>query len=388
MIRIPRRPLATAVAAALLLAAFAPVASAQDAQPGQVVRPANERSMSDLNNDQRQDKLDRRERDSRRNKDKDKTPQLYPAATREAPKASAGGKVLKELQAMQKLVDEKDNAGAIAKAEQIVAMSDANAYAKSYAYVSAGNAAADMGDDAKAVEYFKKAVEADGLDNNGHYASMHNLAAMQYGNDDKAGALATLDRFLAETKTEKPEDLSFRAALLADLGRTDEAVAAYKALLAKNPDDKRILMNAVAALQGADKFDEANALLGDAYKRGMLTESRELRALYIGYMNADRWDDARKVIEDGVGKGILQPGPDLSRDYQILAQNAFAEDKIALATELYRKAAPMAADGEAYLNLAKVLEYDGKKSEAKAAAQQALDKGVKKPEDAKRILGR
>ena len=59
-----------------------------------------------------------------------------------------------------------------------------------------------------------------------------------------------------------------------------------------------------------------------------------------------------------------------------------------VAIELYTKAAPMAADGEAYLNLAKVLEYNGKKADAKAAAQKALDKGVKKPDEARNILSR
>src|SRR5690606_7330265 len=271
---------------------------------------------------------------------------------------------------------------------EIAAMSEAGAYEKSFAYSMAGNAAAEQDDQAKAAGYFSKAVEANGLDNDSHYNTMYNLAVIQYGDEQYADALATLDRFLAETRSAKPEHKAFRAGILASMDRNEEAAAAYKELVAQNPDDKRILMNAVSALQGADKFDEASALLGEAYNRGMLTESRELRALYVGYMNADRWDDARKVIEYGAGKGILQPGPDLARDYQILAQNAFAEDKIALATEMYRKAAPMAADGEAYLNLAKVLEYDGKKNEAKAAAQQALDKDVKKPEDAKRILGR
>ncbi len=164
--------------------------------------------------------------------------------------------------------------------------------------------------------------------------------------------------------------------------------AVYRDLIARNPADKRILMNAVAALQNADKFDQANALLEDAYKRGMLTEERELRALYIGYMNASRWDDTQKVIDAGVASGVLKAGPDLARDYQVLAQNAYADDKIALAVDLYGKAAPMAADGEAYLNLAKVLEYGGKKAEAKAAAQKALDKGVKKPDEAKGILSR
>ena len=105
-------------------------------------------------------------------------------------------------------------------------------------------------------------------------------------------------------------------------------------------------------------------------------------------MNDDRWADAQKVMEDSLAKGILQPGPDLARDYQVLAQNAYVEDKIPLAISLYEKAAPMAADGEAYLNLAKVLDFDGKKTAAKAAAQKALDKGVKKPEEAKALLAR
>ena len=217
---------------------------------------------------------------------------------------------------------------------------------------------------------------------------MYNQAVIQFGYENYAGALATIERFLAETKSDKPEHLGFRAGILANLNRNEEAAAIYKDLVAKNPTDKRILMNAVAALQNADKFDQANVRLEDAYKRGMLTESRELRALYIGYMNAQRWVDTQKVIEDGLAKGILQPGPELARDYQVLAQNAYVDDKIALAIELYGKAAPMAADGEAYLNLAKVLEYSGKKADAKAAAQKALDKGVKKPDEARNILSR
>ena len=83
---------------------------------------------------------------------------------------------------------------------------------------------------------------------------------------------------------------------------------------------------------------------------------------------------------------IPASGPALARDYQVLAQNAYVDDKVALAIDLYSKAAPMAADGEAYLNLAKVLEYSGKKADAKAAAQKALDKGVKKPDEARNIV--
>ena len=47
----------------------------------------------------------------------------------------------------------------------------------------------------------------------------------------------------------------------------------------------------------------------------------------------------------------------------------------------------MAADGEAWLNLAMLLNDQGKTGEARTAAQAALDKGVKKPEKARSILG-
>jgi tetratricopeptide (TPR) repeat protein len=375
-----RRPLATSIAAALALALLAPAANAQQ-DPTATTRTKTMREQRA----ERMAELGKGKEDAKQAEDK---PAAYPNATRTQPDAKSSGKMIKNLQGLQELFEKQDMAGVIARAEEIVAMPSANAYDKSFAYSLAANAAADQDDQAKAAEYFRKAVDANGLDNDSHYTTMFNLAVIQFGLEKYAEALATVDRFLAESKSEKPEHQSFRAGILANLERHDEAAAIYKDLIAKNPNDKRILMNAVAALQNADKQDQANALLEDAYKRGMLTESRELRALYIGYMNASRWDDTQKVIDAGVSKGVLQPGPDLARDYQILAQNAYADDKIPLAIDLYGKAAPMAADGEAYLNLAKVLEYSGKKAEAKAAAQKALDKGVKKPEEAKGILSR
>jgi len=374
-----RHPLTVALTLALGLLVASPMAVAQD--PTATTRTKSMR-------EQRAERLAELGKGKEEAKQAEQKPAMFPNATRVAPEAKASGKMVKNLQALQDLYEKQDMAGVIAKADEVAGMPAAGAYEKSYAYSLAGNAAADLDDQAKAADYFAKAIAANGLDNDSHFNTMYNLAVIQYGNDKYAEALATIDRFLAETKSEKPEHQGFRAGVLANLDRNDEAAAIYKGLVAKNPTDKRVLMNAVAALQGADKFDQANLLLEDAYKRGMLTETRELRALYVGYMNAQRWADAQKVIEDGVAKGLLQSGPDLARDYQVLAQNAYVDDKVALAIDLYGRAAPMAADGEAYLNLAKVLEYSGKKADAKAAAQKALDKGVKKPDEARNILSR
>lgn len=370
-----RRPLFLAIATstALGLLTFSSVVSAQASQS---LRENEQRARG-----QASDKDEVKEAQQGK-------PAAYPNATRKSPEVKVTPKMGKHLQVLQQSYDKEDWAGVVEKATEIGEMADASAYAKAFAYSMAGNAAANEDDQAKAEQFFAKAVAADGLDNDGHFSVMYNLAVTQFGEEKYEAALATLDRFLTETKSDKADQLAFRAGILANLDRYSEAAAIYRDLLAKNPTDKRVLMNAVAALQNGEKYDEANLLLEDAYKRGMLTESRELRSLYIGYMNTQRWNDAQKVIEDGLAKGVLQAGPDLARDYQVLAQNAYQDDKMPLAIELYSKAAPMAADGEAYLNLAKVLDYAGKKAEAKAAAKQALEKGVKKPEDANRILAR
>jgi len=377
MIQFQQRHLGIALSAVLGLIVLAPVAEAQQQTASPSMREQRAKRLAELG----------------KTKEEAKNPEatqsaLYPNASRVSPEVTASAKMVKNLEALQALYEAQDMPGVIAKAEEIVTMPAANAYEKSYAYSIAANAAADQDDQTKAAEYFRKAIDANGLENDSHLTTMFNLAVIQFRLDRHPDALATIDRFLAESKSDKPEHQGFRAGILANVDRHDEAATIYKDLVAKNPADKRLLMNAVAALQGADKFDQANVLLADAYTRGMLTESRELRALYVGYMNSQRWDEARKVIDDGVAKGVLQAGPDLARDYMVLAQNAYVDDKVALAAELYAKAAPMASDGEAYLNLAKVLEFSGKKADAKTAAQKALDKGVKKPDEAKGILSR
>ena len=375
-----RRPLVVALSATLGMSLLVPVAQAQQSQTSSM-RDADQRARG-MNSGS-----DAASEKHSSGKDESK-PALYPNATRKPSEIKVSPKMSKQLQALQKLYEKDDWAGVMAKADEISAMSDATPYDKAFVSSMAGNAAANANDQGKASDYFAKAVAADGLDNDGHFSVMYNLAVTQYGLEKYTDALATIDKFLSETHSSKPEHLAFRAGILAALDRYEEAAVIYKQLVATNPSDKRLLMNAVAALQNGSKFDEANALLEQAYQRGMLTEPRELRALYIGYMNAQRWKEAQKTIEDGVAKGILQSGPDLARDYQILAQTAYSNDNMPLAIEMYKRAAPMAADGEAYLNLAQVLDMDGKKAEAKAAAKSALDKGVKKPEDAKRILAR
>jgi Flp pilus assembly protein TadD len=96
-----------------------------------------------------------------------------------------------------------------------------------------------------------------------------------------------------------------------------------------------------------------------------------------------REKDVISVINEGMQKGALKPD---YQTYLALAQSYYYSEQIPQAIENWQKAAPLSKDGETYLNLARVLWQEGRTAEAKQAAQQALAKGVKKPEDAKKII--
>ena len=129
------------------------------------------------------------------------------------------------------------------------------------------------------------------------------------------------------------------------------------------------------------------ALLSDAQAKGLLTTKDEYRMLYVNLINDDKDKDAVRVIEDGVAKGIIPASAELSKDYMVLGQKAYYNEDSATAIDMYKRAIPMAADGEAALNLAKLYAEAGKGAEAKAAAAQALAKGVKDTATAKKLAG-
>ena len=329
------------------------------------------------------------ERKARESKDKAENTAAaqYPQATREEPEASASRRGLKALQELVETYNAGDTAKTAAAALAIATDADSNAYEKAFAYQIAATAVSGAGDDAKGAEYFAKAIEANGLGNNDHYTAMLNLAVVQYGAGEFPQALATIDRFLSETKSQKPEALNLRGGALMGMERYADAAAVYAAQVAASPEDKVARMNAVAAYQQAGQDDKAVALLADAQAKGQLADANEYRALYVSYLNSERDKDALKVIDEGLAKGILKEGPELARAFMIIGQNAYYVEDEATALAMYTRAAPMADNGEAALNLAKLHSEAGNKAKAKAAAELALSKGVKDTAQAKRLAG-
>ncbi|NEL79357.1 MAG: tetratricopeptide repeat protein, partial [Xanthomonas perforans] len=257
------------------------------------------------------------------------------------------------------------------------------------------------------------------LDNNGQFQSMLMLAQLQMQDDQQAEGLATLDKYLEESKSQRPEDLILKGQALyqaerykeaipvlkqaiaaspepkdtwnqllmasyAEAGQTGEAVAAAEALAAKTPNDKKAQLNLASMYMQADQMDKAAAVMDKLRAAGQLTEEKEYKQLYSIYANTENKEkDVIAVINEGMQKGILKPD---YQTYLALAQSYYYSDDVPKAIENWQKAAPLSKDGETYLNLAKVLHSEGRIPEAKQAAQQAIAKGVKKPDDAKKII--
>lgn len=352
-------------------------------------------------------------------KSESRVEQQYPDATRQAPTAKASAKMSSKLQKMVKQLDDDKPDEARRIADEIIADPKANEYDRAFAAQAAAQAAYDADDVEGAMRYLTQAIEANGLDNNAHYGAMFMLAQLQLQEDQFEQALATFDRFFAETKSQKPEHLVLKGNALYRLDRFPEAAAVLKQAIdaspeprsdwlqllmgayiennqtaeaaqvaetvaAKNPNDKRAQMNLAAVYLQSDMFDKAAAVMEKLRAAGQLNEDKDYRQLYSTYLNMEgKEKEAATIINEGLEKGILKPE---FQTYLALAQSYYFSDQSAQAIEAYRKAAPLAPDGETYLNLARALWQEDRIAEAKEAAKQAMAKGLKKPDDAKKIL--
>jgi tetratricopeptide (TPR) repeat protein len=311
-------------------------------------------------------------------------PAKYPQATREEPATQASAKGSQTLQQLVADYDAQKYDQVMADATAFAASTD-NHYEQSFAYQLAGAAASDAGDDAKAADFFTRTLASNGLGNNGHYQVMYNLAVLQYGMDKYPEALATLDRFLTETKAETPEALGLKAAILNGMDKPADAAAIYEKLATLSPDDPRYVSNAAALYQQAGDDAKAIALLTAAMQRGQL-DAKAYRTLYVTQINAGKLKDAVGVIDNGLAKGVIKPSEELVGDYSFIAQNAYADGDRGMAIDLYKRAAAISSTGDPLLNIAVILNNDGKLAEAADYARQALAKGVKNKAVADNIL--
>ncbi|GGA81163.1 hypothetical protein GCM10011521_19370 [Arenimonas soli] len=361
--------------------------------------------------------------DAHAQRGKDKAEEAYPDATRESPEAKNTPRLAKDIQKMFDLYnDGEDMEGAIAIAEKLLANERAKSYDRAVALMIAGNAALGIDDYPRAIPYLERALQENALPNNNHFATMHTLASVYAQEDMSDKSIALIDRLIAETNSKDPEVYALKAGvhynagqfeqtidavrkaiefndgnaennwqqmLMAsynELGREGDAVALAEQLQAKSPDDKRTLLNLASLYAQTGNSEKAAALLDSARQKGMLTEQRDYENLYAIYLNMDGKEaEAAKVIQEGLDKGIL---PADARTYTFLAQSLYFSDQIDAAVNAYKKAAPLDTSGDTSLALSQILTNEDRNEEAKAAARQALDKGLKKPGEAWMVIAR
>lgn len=341
----------------------------------------------------------------------------YPNATRQEPEAKASARMGQRLQKLTTAYNDGELEAVPGLAEDILAQSNANEYDKSIAMRLRG--AAQLAEDpAAAIESFKQALSFNGLNNNDHYDTMWMVAQLHAQEGQFDESLAVLDTLAAETQAQVPDHLGLRGIVLYQLERYPEAIQALDAavsaaetpkpewtqllmasyietgerdkatalaeqIAANAPADKQSQINLAATYIQNDQYDQAIPIYERLRAAGELTEESEYRNLMVMYLNTEKEAEAIAVINEGLEKQLLKPD---HNTYNLLAQAYYFSDQPEQAIEAYRKAAPLAPDGEAYLNLAKILWGEGRMSEAKQAAQQALDKGIRAPDEAQRIL--
>lgn len=404
--RMPQQALAAALTTALLAFAAPSMVLAQD--------EGSERSSRA---DRASRSPDRSERRSSRQAPQ-KAEALYPNSTREEPGVAASQRLLKQLNTLSEASNESDAAKGLPVADEILANSAANTYDKSMAALLAGQLLLNE-DNERAVTYLNQAVETGGLDNNNHFQAMLIVAQLHAQENQYDQALASLDRYITESGSTDPKDQALKGNLLYRLERYPDAIATLKPLVdaggevdpqwqqilmasyaesgnnaeatrlaeqvaQATPDDKRSQVNLAVSYLQTDQNDKAIEVFERLRASGQLTEEGEYRNLYALYLNSENKErEAIAVINEGLQKNILK------EDYRTMAalgQANYFSEQIEPAIAAWRKAAPLAENGDTYLNLARVLHQEGRADEAKEAARQAIAKGLNSNTDAERII--
>ncbi|MEN1943060.1 tetratricopeptide repeat protein [Luteimonas sp. MJ293] len=351
---------------------------------------------------------------------KQEVEERYPNATREAPGETASTRMSQRLNRLNTAMQDDEFDKVLEHAEDILGQERANDYDRAFAAQMAGHAAYNADDMEAAKRYTAQAVELNGLDNNNHFQAMFMLVQLHAQDEETEQALTLLDRYFAESGSTDANDLILHGQLLYQADRFAEAVpvlrqaidtaespqaswtqllmAAYmetgqdaeatalaEQIAGAAPDDKRSQLNLASMYMQADQNAKAIEVMERLRASGQLTEDREYRNLMALHLNSDGGEAAAiAVINDGLEKGVLESN---HQTYLALAQAHYFSEQVEPAIEAYRKAAPLDSSGETYLNLARILYGEGREAEAADAARQALSKGVKRPEDAQRIIG-
>ncbi len=364
---------------------------------------------------------------------KDKKEDLYPNATRHAPKLD-----LRSQRDAKKLNEALDaaNSGDDAKAEALLqpiadGSETKSKYAQAMALQGLANLRYQQGKLKEAIKLMKSSLDLGVMPNDTYFQLMYGLAQFYVADQQYAKGLDVLHKWREQGKREtaqsyalegnidyrlqkyteaiaaikKAKELSTQegkpapanwdqilAASYAESGNTDQAITMAKKHLAEDPADTTTLRNAVSLLIQAERYPEALEMMEQAKSQGALKKDSDYISMAKLYMMIAQGSDepgpkahkAIAVLEDGLKNGVLKPGYDV---YKLEGDAAYIGGDDTKAVVAYKKASKFAKDGEMDVRRAQILANQGKNAEAIKLAKAGIAKGVQKEGNAYMVLG-
>lgn len=343
----------------------------------------------------------------------------YPNATRKEPKLDLTDK--KEQEALNKGLDaaQANNEQQATQLLQPLIDNSKSKYVQAMALQGLARVHAMNNDMPGAIDLLKRALDNGVLPNDAYFQLEYELAQFYLFNKQYQQAIDQVEKWRAEGKKETPDSYALEGEAYYHLQKYPESIAAIKkaqsmtdkpdprwnqllmmdyndsgdkaqaAALAKQqlsaaPKDPTSFHNALSLDIQMQKYADALTLMEQGQANGLVTTENDYVTMAKLYMNAAQdastqdpgpdADKAVKVLEEGMAKGIVKP---TAENYELVGDANMIGGNAEAAATAYKKAVPLATDGEAAYKAGVALVTQNEYSAAKPLLQQAISKGVK-----------
>lgn len=357
----------------------------------------------------------KQQKNEQQEQEQSSTASKFPNATRAEPKTSLSPAGQKSINGAYELIEAEDYAGAGKSLQQVLDNGKSSPYERALALQGLSSVAWEQQQAAQAISYAQQSLDTNALPNDAYFNGMYQLAQMTVSEEQYDKSLVLIDRWMSETRAEKADAYALRGNALYRLERFPESAAALQkalalsdapndswtqmllatyyeqdqygeaakvgeSMLAKDPDNEKLISQLAAAYVQGEQEAKAIALLDGAYQRGALKSPEQIRQLYQLYNNSEQPQKAIDTINSGIAKGVLKEDEDTAK---ALAYAYVTTEQYDKAADAYAKAGGAAKDGEMDYQRGYLLVQElNKAAEGKAALESAIAKGVSKPGNA------
>jgi len=357
--------------------------------------------------------------DNSSSSDQQKAAPQYPNATRKEPKLDLTDK--KEQDALNKGLDaaQANNKDQATQLLQPLIDSSKSKYVQAMALQGLARVHALNNDLPGAIDMLKRSLDNGVMPNDAYFQLEFELATFYVLNQQYQPAIDTVEKWRAEGKKETPEsyalegeayyrmqkypqsidalkkaqsmtdkpDPRWNQLLMLDYndsGQKDKAAAIANQQVSSSPTDPNSFHNALSLDIQMQKYSDALKLMEEGKAKGLVTTESDYVTMAKLYMNSaqdsstqDPGPDAEKavqVLQEGMSKGVVKS---TAENYELMGDAHMIGGDGNAAADSYKKAVPLASDGEAAYKAGVALVTQNEYSAAKPLLQQAISKGVK-----------